>query len=74
MMISAYDHLMIHHAKARGSVLVDVDGRWIDATLVSWRSKRPSGQRRSTARVEFATGRLLSVPCSRVSLPDGVAA
>jgi hypothetical protein len=59
------DHVMIHHAKARGRVVVAIDGRAIDAALVSWRPPKA----RNRARVEFAGGRQRNVPCDAVALP-----
>jgi hypothetical protein len=59
------DHVMIHHAKARGRVVVAIDGRAIDAALVSWRPPKAPNR----ARVEFAGGRRLNVPCDAVALP-----
>lgn len=60
------DHAMIHYAKARGPVVVTIEGRATDAVLIAW---RPRGNR-SKARVQFMrTDRRANVPLEQVSLP-----
>lgn len=64
------DHVMIAHAANRQPVVVDCDGRLVPATLIAWkphRIRRDGRQgRRNTARVEFDTGRQLTVKPDQV--------
>ena len=74
MSLSKYDHDMIHHAADRGPVVVVVDGRPIEATLIAWRPRRkPRGdgsrrERRNYARVQYISGGTASVKCGDVHL------
>lgn len=64
------DHRMIHHAATRSAVVVTVDGRPVDAILIAWKPKRSDGsRRRNVARVEFRSGRQLTVQPDRISVP-----
>jgi len=68
--LTGQDHAMIHRAKARCPIIVDIDGRPVDAVLVAWKPRRSDGsRRRNVARVRFSSGRLLTVKPDQIQMP-----
>jgi len=56
---------MIRLAAARAPVTINRDGQHIDVTLVAWKPWRTTSHgrnRRQVARVQFLSGRTLTVP------------
>lgn len=69
MSLSPWDYEMIRHAIARGPVVVERDGRRVNAHLMSWRP-RHNGKHTKKARVQFDTGNYAHVPISKVWRPE----
>ena len=59
------DDRMIRLAAGRAPVRINRDGQHIDATLIAWKPWRTTSHgrvRRKVARVQFLSGRTLTVP------------
>lgn len=69
--MSGVDGAMIGRAKARGPVIVTIDGRDVDAFLIAWKPhrSREDRRRRNTARVMFRSGAARTVPTDTVRVP-----
>jgi len=67
------DDRMIRLAAARAPVVINRDGQQIEATLVAWKPWRTTSHgrtRRQIARVQFLSGRTLTVPVDIVITID----
>ena len=63
------DHAMIRHAANRGPIHYGDH----TATLIAWKPTR-RGRREKTARIEYASGRRLTVPVNLITIPTEDAA
>lgn len=69
--LTAEDHIWIHHAKARGPVIVEHDGHARQARLIAWKPHH-NGRRTNKARVQFPSGRRATVATDRVTAREEI--